>query len=185
VGVDRIEQGDGAPRLTRTMSSRKLLAHDFIKRYFASWGQSPTLGELAAELGVSNKRAYDLVHQLADERMLEVTAGKTRGIRLIDRTEELSEADVLVRLARSGWTIAAGGNVLQPPVVELDHVADALVATLTEKGLPPLVDLDHDPDEATGAGKHGENKGRAGARSAAPARRAAGRDQDRLGKASP
>jgi SOS-response transcriptional repressor LexA len=83
------------------MRSRKLQALDFIKRYFAQWGHSPTLGELAAELGVSTKRAYDLVHQLADERQIEVTAGKTRGIRLIDRAEELSEADVLLRLSRS------------------------------------------------------------------------------------
>lgn len=168
--ADQIEQGEDPPRLTRTMSSRKLLALDFIKRYFARWGHSPTLGELAADLGVSTKRAYDLVHQLSDERMIEITSGKTRGIRLVDRTEELSEADLLVRLAALGFTIGVGDRVVQPPAVELDHVADALIGQLTEKGLPRPVDLDHDPPpmdahpdqpghlRTTGAGNHGRRR---------------------------
>jgi hypothetical protein len=129
------------------MSSRKLIALDFIKSYFARWGHSPTLGELAAHLDVSRKRAYDLVHQLAEEEMIQVTAGKTRGIRLVDRGEELSEADVLCawwrwagpsgRGARAG---PAGGGIVSPNVTHL------LLQALTTKGLPEPLDLDFDPE---------------------------------------
>src|SRR4051812_45210802 len=91
-----VDEEQDPPRLTPEMSSRKLIALRFIKNYFVLWGHSPTLGELAAHLDVSRKRAHDLVHQLAEEEMIQVTAGKTRGIRLADRGEELSEADVLV-----------------------------------------------------------------------------------------
>jgi SOS-response transcriptional repressor LexA len=91
------------------MRSRKLQALDFIKRYFAGFGQSPSLSELAAHLGVSVKRAHDLVEQLSDEEQIERVRGKTRGIRLPDRREEISEADVMVRLAQLGWHIADAG----------------------------------------------------------------------------
>jgi len=131
------------------MSSRKLLALDCIKRYFAQWGYSPTLGEIAAELDVSPKRAHDLVHQLAVAEMIEHVSGKPRGIRLIERGEELSEADVLVRLSRMGWTVGIGSKVVHPPANEPGPALDlteALLRTLTEKGLHELPELDHDPD---------------------------------------
>lgn len=171
-------EGPGAPRqLTREMSSRKLIALDFIKRYFARWGYSPTLGELAAGLGVSTKRAHDLVHQLAIERMVEVTAGKTRGIRLPDRREELSEADVLLSLAARGWTVAHGGLVLRPPEGPPESAAfpAELLGALMEKGLHDLPLLDHDPDldGDTGTGIDEETPNNAGSAQRSPA--AAGR----------
>lgn len=149
----------GAPhRLCPTMSSRKLQALDFIKRYFAEWGQSPTLGEISAALGVSTKRAHDLVSQLARDGLIAVMGGQTRGIRLLHPALELSEADVLVLLASRGWTIANGGQTLQPP----DDV-DPLRATaeaLTEKGLPGIPHLDHHGDEDGGGDgdAHGESE---------------------------
>lgn len=135
----------GEVRLSPTMSSRKLHALDFIKRYFARWSYSPTLGELAAHLEVSTKRAHELVHQLAVEKMIEHIAGKTRGIRLIDRGEELSEADVLLRLTNMGWTIGKDDRIIEPPI--------EASFPLTEKGLHPLPYLDHVPgtgEEGTG-----------------------------------
>lgn len=141
LGAGEGDEGRGdPPRLTPTMSSRKLLALRFIKTYFARWGHSPTLGELSAELRVSRKRAYDLVHQLADDQMIEVMSGKTRGIRLIDRGEELSEADVLARLVQMGWTIGKDNQVIVPPL----NLAFPQ-APLTTKGLPEVAELDHDP----------------------------------------
>lgn len=159
-----------SPRLTPEMRSRKLQAHDFIKRYFARWGHSPTLGELSSHLGVSRKRAYDLVHQLSEEQQIEVVAGRTRGIRLIDRSEELCEADVLARLVTFGWTVGRENEMIAPPL-KLSFPTPPL----TEKGLPPL---DYIEDEAveTGDGSRGEgNDGKisetgAGARLAASAR---------------
>jgi hypothetical protein len=118
------------------------------------------LGELGAELGVSQKRAHDLVHQLAHKQMIEHESGKTRGIRLIDRGEELSEADVLLRLSAMGWTIGRGGAMVLPPHNELGAT---LVQGLTDKGLHALPILDHKPASGTGVGNSGR-KGKGGAR---------------------
>jgi len=117
----------GAPpatRLTPEMRSRKLVALDFIRRYFAKWGASPSYEEVAAGLGVSKQRAGEIIHQLAVDQMIRRVAGKRRGIALIDRADEISEAEALVILARQGWTIG-----------------DA--AALTKNGLHGLPHLDH------------------------------------------
>lgn len=141
------------------MSSRKLQALDFIKRYFLQWSHSPTLGELAAELDVSTKRAHDLVDQLAQDQMVRREAGKTRGIRLIDRAEELTEADVLLRLSAMGWTIGQGSRVINPPGSPADAaIGAAIVQGLMEKGLHALPLLDHVPDDTTGAGNSGSER---------------------------
>jgi hypothetical protein len=126
--------------LSPTMSSMQNLAMAFIQGYFTRWGVSPTLGELAAHLSTSRKRAHEIVHQLADKQMLDVVAGKARGIRLRDRTEELSEHDVLARLLREGWTIGDGSRIIFPPGDETG---------VTENGLflLPLLDHDHEPDQ--------------------------------------
>lgn len=127
--------GMGHPgRISPTMNSRKLQALDFIKRYFAEWGHSPSLDEIGAHLGVSKQRASELVHQLCVDKSIEITAGRRRGIRLVDRGEEISEADLLVRLRERGWRIVAGtrsGGVVALP-------------TLTETGLTGLPRLDHE-----------------------------------------
>ncbi len=150
----------GPKRLTRVMSSRRLQALDFIKRYYLEWSQSPTLGEISAELGVSAKRAHELVDQLVSQRLIERVPGKTRGIRLIDPGEELSEADVLVRLAGLGWTIGLGERVLRPPDAPgLAHqLSETLLHTLTEKGLRALPRLDHDPSDLDGTGTDGSKE---------------------------
>ncbi|WP_185829152.1 LexA family protein [Sphingomonas ginkgonis] len=151
----RVRENIEPQRLSPTMSSRKLQALDWIKRYFARWGHSPTQGELAAALGISGKRANDLVHALARDKMIEHVAGAARGIRLIERGEELSEADVLIRLAAMGWTIGAGGTLIQaagvmqpdpgPVASMLERLAALDAPALTEKGLSDLPLLDHDP----------------------------------------
>jgi hypothetical protein len=98
------------------------------------------------------------VHQLAEEEMIQVTAGKTRGIRLVDRGEELSEADVLCAwwrwagpsaLAGTCWSRRPGG-IVSPNVTHL------MLQALTTKGLPEPLDLDFDP------GEDGEGEGTGG-----------------------
>lgn len=157
-GTD-VPDGEAA-RLTPTMSSRKLQALDFIKRYFAQWGHSPTYGELGAALGVSSKRAHDLVHSLSRERMIEHVAGKPRGIRLIDRTAELGEADVLLLLARFGVTVFHGAHVLMPAAgaVEPEGAATTVIQALTEKGLHALPHLDHEGPSEPGLGTNDEDE---------------------------
>lgn len=144
-------------RLSRTMSSRKLQALDFIKRYFLEWGHSPTLSEISAELGISAKRAHELVHQLAAQKMIEHLAGKTRGIRLIDHGDELSEADVLVRLSALGWSIGLGDKIVRPPGdgAPRETLSETVLRALTEKGLHALPQLDHEPIDLDEAGTDG------------------------------
>lgn len=125
-------------RLTPEMRSRKLQALDFIKRYFATWGGSPSLGEIGGGLGITKQHAADLVQQLVDDGLVTRVPGKRRGITLIDSKEELSEADVILRLVRLGWQVGVGDRIIAPP--------------LTETGLIDLPELDHIPDEDIGAG---------------------------------
>jgi hypothetical protein len=180
------EEEENEGRLTPAMRSRKLQALDFVKRYYGRWGRGPSLSELGAALGVSKKRAHDLLHKLSDERQIEITAGKTRGIRLVDRNEELSEADVLLRISSFGWTIVRGDKLILPAHDLASAAIGAAIAQgLTEKGLP---DLDYFADEAAvgaGAEAHGEeDQARPGARAAAPARGTTRRHQSRLGAPS-
>jgi biotin operon repressor len=118
------------------MRSRKLLALDFVKHFIARWGTSPTLEELASELGVTRQGAWKLVQRLSDERQVDVLKGKSRGIRLIDQRETMSEADALLRLRQMGWAIGQDGRVVFPPGG----------SRLTEKRLTGLPELDHGPD---------------------------------------
>jgi hypothetical protein len=143
-GIEFALSGPELARLSPTMSSRKLQALAFIRHFYARWGASPTQGEIAAALHISKKRANNLVHQLSTEKMIEIVAGKTRGIRLVETAEELSEPEILVRLSAMGWTIADGGQIIQPP--------------LTDKGLPLLPVLDFNPSETDSAGTGGEEQ---------------------------
>lgn len=72
-----------ALRLTPTMRSRKLQALDVIKRYFATWGGSPSLSEVAAELGVSRQRVNQLIHRLERDGLIAHTRGVPRSLRLV------------------------------------------------------------------------------------------------------
>lgn len=126
-------------RLSRTMRSRKLQALDFIKRYFAEWGASPSLEEIGGALGVSRQRASELVHQLSKDLQIEHIAGKRRGITLIDRTDRISVADALLKLSEAGWVI----NNLS--FDDLNDDPDSL----TKNGLPLLPVLDHDPESGS------------------------------------
>jgi SOS-response transcriptional repressor LexA len=116
-------------RLKPTMRSRKLQALDFIKRYFVEWGHSPSLDEIGAALDVSKQRASALVEQLSLDKQIHVVKGKRRGIELLDRGEQLSEADMLLRLKAMGFTVNPVAKIYGHP--------------LTETGLPALPFLDH------------------------------------------
>ncbi len=110
------------------MRSRKLQVLDFINRYFYRWGQSPSLQEIADAFDppISRQRVHAIVEKLSDERQIEVLAGKARGIRLPDRRNELSEAEVLLLLK-------ARGMIIPPP-----PPSTRLGTGLTEKELPDL-----------------------------------------------
>lgn len=110
-------------RLTAGMRSRKLQALDFIRRYYAEWGSSPSYSEIGAHLGVSKQRVQELVEKLSTDQQIRQVAGKTRGIELVERGEELSEAEVLLLAKKRGFTV---------------------FGPLTENRLSGLPHLDHD-----------------------------------------
>jgi SOS-response transcriptional repressor LexA len=129
------------------MSSRKVQALDFIKRYFAEWGRSPSLGEIGAGLGVSRQRAHELVAQLTAEAYIRNTVGQRRGLRLVDPKQEVSVADALLVLQREGWKVF---NDVQFVALPLGELAEPL----TFPELPEAAELDHIPAIELGAGRN-------------------------------
>lgn len=125
-------------RLTPTMVSRKLIALDFIKRYFAEWGASPSLDEIAASLSVSKQRANELVRQLSTEAQIRHTKGKHRGIELVEPGAAMSQAEALLRLRELGWRVHNDVKAVDPPLTNIE--------------LPNLPLLDHDPARDIGVG---------------------------------
>jgi SOS-response transcriptional repressor LexA len=77
-----------APRLSPTMSSRKLQALGFIETYFHAHGTGPSIGEIAAALHCSPPRALEAVRKLAREGRIHRQCGVPRGIRPLSADEE-------------------------------------------------------------------------------------------------
>ncbi len=119
------------PRLSPTNSSRKLQALGFIKSYFAQHGASPSLGEIAAALGINRQRVHAIVRQLADDGLIHRDPGQRRGISLPDPAEELSAADAVRVLQALGWTVLSAEARIVGPV--------------TNTRLPLRPALDHSP----------------------------------------
>jgi hypothetical protein len=141
MGANNLRGGGQRPtpplKLTATMASRKLQALDFIKTYWSRWGGSPSLGEIAAELGVSNKRAHQLVEQLEREGLIR------RGIEPPAPIDRFSQADAMWRLRQLGFRI-------DEDIVKVQDVETGLYPRPEEAGpftnmpLPPLPHLDHE-----------------------------------------
>ena len=115
---------------------------DFVKRYYAQWGESPSLGEISAELGVTKQSAHELVGRLVDTGHLRREAGKRRGLELVEAGAGFSQGDALLRLRDMGWKIdndAMTVGQVQPPL-EIDREA------LTKTRLHGLPFLDHEAD---------------------------------------
>lgn len=117
------------------MRSRKLQALEFIRSYFRRFGVSPSRSEIAAQLGVSQQRVRDLIDQLVKDGEITRTGAKRRNLRLARRSDELSHAEMLLRLAEAGYLIFDGEHMILPA----DH-------PLAKTALPRPADLDYDPE---------------------------------------
>lgn len=82
-------------------AGRKAEAYAFISDCLVRNGVSPSIGEIAAALKVSRTRAKALVHQLANDRMIERAPGAQRAISIPGLFEQL----VIDRLRSDGWTV--------------------------------------------------------------------------------
>lgn len=69
-------------RTSSTMSSRKLLALQFIRNYWAANSGSPSLLEIAAGLDISKQHAHRYRRQLTAEGYITHVPGQPRSIRL-------------------------------------------------------------------------------------------------------
>lgn len=85
--------------------SRRLIALAFIRRYFADYGASPSQKEIAAELGVPVQRVGRILDELEAGGDILRTPGKSRGIRLPERWDELSSAELAAVFARRGVVV--------------------------------------------------------------------------------
>lgn len=88
-----------APRLSPTMASQRLLVLDFVRDYIDRWGDSPSLGEIGAKLGIDRMRVKRAIRSLAADGMLLRTPGP-RGLAMPG-----AEAEALRQLRALGWTI--------------------------------------------------------------------------------
>jgi SOS-response transcriptional repressor LexA len=100
-------------RPTSTASNRRVNALEFIRRYFVAHGASPSLREIAAAIGTSVQRVSAIVHDLEQTGDILRGIGR-RSIRLPDRTDELSESELVLLARRRGLLIIRDGRIEAP-----------------------------------------------------------------------
>jgi repressor LexA len=98
----------------KPLTQRQTQTLRFITEFIDKHGIPPTRTDLAIELDVTRKAAHVLIHTLAKKGHIEILAGSSRGIRLINNSEE--EAPPTHALPLIG-RVAAG-----PPVLATDEV---------------------------------------------------------------
>lgn len=101
-------------------SNRRVNALEFVRRYFVAHGASPSLREIGAAIGTSVQRVSGILAEL--EQQGHILRGKgARSIRLPDRTDELSESDLVLLARRRGLLVIRDGRIgltnpeLMPP----------------------------------------------------------------------
>lgn len=108
------------PRLSATMASQRLLVLDFVRKYIARWGYSPSHGEIGAGLDIDRSRVRRAIRSLSADGLLIRTPG-TRGLAIPD-----AEADALRQLRALGWIINPQHEVIAKatllPPAALDYV---------------------------------------------------------------
>jgi LexA DNA binding domain len=107
------------------MPTRKQQALAAIIAHIRRTGHSPSIGEIAAALGVGLTRAKALVHQLAVDKSIERAAGAQRATSVPGLFEQL----VLEKLRADGWVVdrdaldpCPKGQL--PLVAVLEHIPD-------------------------------------------------------------
>jgi len=105
-------------RLRPAMVSLRLQVLDFIHEYIAQWRHSPSLGEIAAAVGVRRQYAHQIVGNLTASGLLIKIPGP-RGLRLPQQRDEA------VQLLRSlGWNVddraheATNRRLMEGPAID-------------------------------------------------------------------
>jgi hypothetical protein len=126
--------GDGGPpRLSPSMSSRRLQVLGFIRDYIAAQNESPSLGEIASGCGIDRSKAHRHVRSLIRQGHLMRRRGM-RGLMLPSAIEEAKR-----QLREAGYRI------------DEDFGGD------TKSRLLPLPPLDYLPRQQGGEGDDGDD----------------------------
>lgn len=121
----------------------------FVIEQIARHGLSPTMGEIARELNISDSRAKQLMGQLVEKGVIDRVPGSIRGLRVRDMAESRRQlAEVLRRL---GWAASDPVGELRgapghPMMVAI--LADISSADLQAVTAPPVPPSEHLPDLA-------------------------------------
>ena len=129
--------------------SRKAQALAFIEQFLTTKGHSPTIGEIAQALGVSDTRVKSLIHVLAQERAIVRAPGAQRGISV----PGLAERAAIAQLRAAGWKIDEDVRHAGPEGFPKGH-------------LPLVAVIKHIVAPESGEGGDGYGGGRNGARAA-------------------
>ncbi len=84
---------------TDGLTPRQMQLLKAIAGFWASRCYSPTIGELASEMGISRSTAFEHIAELRRKNLLSACQGRTRSLKLTLKAQELLEA-----LAEQNWS---------------------------------------------------------------------------------
>lgn len=128
-------------RLTpsRSMSSRRQLVLEFIRRHFRAVGASPSHSEIAAATGLARQHVGGWLDELQAAGLITYQRGRPRSIALVDRMANYSDTELRLACVGRGWTISL------PPTATPFADCYAVDPVVPDYGLPLLDALKHVP----------------------------------------
>ncbi|MEN2749245.1 helix-turn-helix domain-containing protein [Sphingomonas sp. T9W2] len=125
---------------SRSMSSRRQLVLESIRRHFRAVGASPSHREIAQETGLTRQHVGRWLDELQAAGVITYTPGRARSIVLVDRAANFSDAELHLACAGRGWTVTEPALSVQP--LATAYPVDPVVP---EFGLAALDALKHVP----------------------------------------
>ncbi|SAL62455.1 LexA repressor [Caballeronia peredens] len=110
---------------TSKLTARQQQVFELIQRAIERTGFPPTRAEIAAELGFSSANsAEEHLRALARKGVIELAAGSSRGIRLLDRSEELPHQFTLPHQSIMQLSLPLVGRVAAgSPILAQEHIS--------------------------------------------------------------
>ena len=106
----------------RPLTARQQEVLELLKRHLETTGMPPTRAEISRELGLkSPNAAEEHLKALARKGAIEIVAGASRGIRIIDDSANDEEEEGLPLIGR----VAAGERILAEQQIEGTYRVDA------------------------------------------------------------
>lgn len=120
--TEQLIKGKAMRILNRNLTARQQEVYECIKRHIDTTGVPPTRAEISKELGFkSPNAAEEHLRALARKGAIEMSAGMSRGIRLLLESDNEDELEGLPLIGR----VAAGEPILAEQNVESTYRVDA------------------------------------------------------------